>query len=274
MRMFWIVLLSVTAVFSVQPEDPAVKKAWEVLKAGPHEPSLVKKLHYINALGVPGINLLTVAMLEELLKDKYPEVRQAAAAVLGDIKSVKSIPALRAALDDDSPEVSFTAARSLWIMGDGSGKAVFLQVLAGERGDSAGFMKGSLRDARNKLHDPKALTMLGVKEGVGLFLGPAAMGITVFEELRKDASASARTLAAAALATDKDPATIQNLEAALEDKNWIVRAAAAKALAIRGSSKSVPKLAELLKDTENAQYMAASAIVKIDADSKRRKVKR
>src|SRR5258707_5273114 len=118
MRMFWIVLLSVTGAFAVQPEDPAVKKAWEVLKSGPHEPNLAKKLNYISALGVPGINLLTVAMLEELLKDKYPEVRQAAAAVLGDIKSVKSIPALRAALDDDSPEVSFTAARSLWIMGD------------------------------------------------------------------------------------------------------------------------------------------------------------
>jgi hypothetical protein len=34
------------------------------------------------------------------------------------------IPKLRQALDDDAPEVSFTAARILWEMGDTSGRIV------------------------------------------------------------------------------------------------------------------------------------------------------
>ena len=98
-----------------------------------------------------------------------------------------------------------------------------------------------------------------------MFLGPGAMGIMVFEELRKDGSASARTLSAAALAKDTDPATIKLLEEALDDKNWIVRAAVVKALAIRGSRASIPKIQRLLDDKqEGVCYVAAAAIVRLD----------
>jgi hypothetical protein len=58
-----------------------------------------------------------------------------------------------------------------------------------------------MRQAKHKLHNPGALAMMGVKESAGMFLGPVSMGITVFEELRKDGSASARTLATALLAS-------------------------------------------------------------------------
>jgi HEAT repeat protein len=216
-----------------------------------------------------------VSILEAALIDKEVEMRQTAAAALGDIKSRASIPKLKEALSDVAPEVSFTAARALWNMGDKSGRDIFMEVLAGERADSGGLLKSSMRDAKAKLHNPAALAMLGIKESAGMFLGPFAMGFTVFEELRKDASASARTLSAALLSTDDDPNTISSLEGALQDKNWIVRAAAAKALSARSSTGSVTKLVPLLEDKqEGARDIAAAAIIKLDVDARKARVKK
>ena len=98
-----------------------------------------------------------------------------------------------------------------------------------------------------------------------MFLGPAAMGITVFEELRKDGSASARTLSAEALAKDTDPAILKVLEEALEDKNWLVRAGVVKALAMRGSRAAIPKVETMLEDKQDAvRYIAAAALVRLE----------
>jgi HEAT repeat protein len=49
-------------------------------------------------------------MIEKGLQDKDALVRQTAAAALGESGAKEAIPYLRAALDD-SPEVSFTAAK-------------------------------------------------------------------------------------------------------------------------------------------------------------------
>jgi HEAT repeat protein len=47
---------------------------------------------------------------EKALADDKPEVRSAAAAALGDMKSRTSIPKLKKALDDDDPSVALAAA--------------------------------------------------------------------------------------------------------------------------------------------------------------------
>jgi HEAT repeat protein len=261
MKFRWICLLVSTAVL-LPAEDTTVSKAWKVIEDTNAQGNSIQRAELMNALVAAGTTPRSIALLETALSDKSVEVRQAAAAVLGDVKSLSSIPKLTTALDDEAPEVSFTAARSLWNMGDQSGRDIFIEVIAGERGSSSGLIKGGMRQAKHKLHNPAALAMQGVKEGAGMFLGPFSMGITVFEELRKDGSASARTLATAMLATDNDPSTIKNLEDALMDKNWIVRASAAKALGMRGSRDSVRNLDPLLSDDHHrVRYMAAAAII-------------
>jgi HEAT repeat protein len=246
-------------------------EAWKILADGSTETNANKRKLALSAMAIAGTNPRAVTMAALLLKDREVDVRQTAAAVLGEMKGRAAIPKLVEALDDEAPEVSFTAARSLWNLGDRRGKGVLLAVLSGERGVSAGLMKGTVRDAKKRLRDPAGLAMLGVKEGAGMFLGPAAMGITVFEELRKDGSAAARALSAEALAKDTDPATIKVLEEALDDKNWLVRAAVVKALAMRGSRAAIPKLEALLEDKQEAvRYIAAAALVRLEGG--RRKI--
>src|SRR5437868_3248731 len=197
------------AAWAQTTPPPAVKApaksprelAMEVIDQGKAEANPLKHKQFLVCMEAAGTNRATVAILDDaLLNGKQPEVRQAAAATLGDIKSKTSIPKLKKALEDESPDVSFTAAHALWRLGDPTGREIFEAVLAGERSDNPGLIKGSLRDARNRLYNPKGLALMGIKEGVGMFLGPAAMGITVFEELRKDAGASARVLSASILA--------------------------------------------------------------------------
>ncbi len=258
-------LLGLAPVSAARLDD-----AWKTLTGGIGESNANKRKQVLSALVVAAPNPRAVALASSLLKDNEVDVRQAAASALGSMKARTAIPKLIGALDDDAPEVSFTAARALWELGDKHGKEILLAVLAGERGDSSGLLKGTVRDARMRLRSPSGLAMLGMKEGAGMFLGPAAMGITVFEELRKDGAASARTLAADALATDRDPATIKALEEALDDKNWIVRAAVIKALAARGSRSSVPKIEILLTDKQEAvRYYAAAAIVRLEVVRKK-----
>ena len=239
--------------------------AWKILADGTRETNANKRKLALSAIVLAGTNPRAVTMAASLLKDREVDVRQTAASVLGEMNARAAIPKLVEALDDEALEVSFTAARSLWNLGDRRGKDVLLAVLAGERGVSAGLVRGTMRDAKKRLRDPAGLAMLGVKEGAGIFLGPAAMGITVFEELRKDGSASARTLSAELLTKDSDPATIKVLEEALDDKNWLVRAAVVKALAIRGSRASIPKVEALLEDKQEAvRYFAAAALVRLE----------
>jgi HEAT repeat protein len=66
-------------------------------------------------------------LIEGFLSDKDSAVRQATIVTLGEWRSRRSMPKLRQALDDDADEVSFTAARVLWGMGDTSGRVVLIQ---------------------------------------------------------------------------------------------------------------------------------------------------
>jgi HEAT repeat protein len=247
-------------------ETKAEESAWHTLTMGVTDSNPNKRKLAVAGLEAGGNHPKLVAMAETALLDKDVDVRQTAAAVLGVMKSQSSIPKLISALDDEAPEVSFTAAQSLWALGDHRGVEVFTEVLAGERSSSSGLVKSSLREAAHTLKNPAALTRLGVREGAGMFLGPFGMGFMVYDELRKDGSATARVFSTVALATDKDPKTIVSLEDALSDKNWIVRAAAAKALAERNSKASIPKVASLLdSDTEQARFAAAAVVIRLSA---------
>jgi HEAT repeat protein len=267
----WRSVVVCAAVFCIclHAETKAEESAWHTLTMGVTDTNPNKRKLAVAGLEGGGNHPKLAAMAENALSDKDVDVRQTAAAVLGVMKASGSIPKLISALDDDAPEVSFTAARSLWLMGDRTGLEILTEVLAGERSNSSGLMKSSLREAKHTLKNPSALTRLGIREGAGMFLGPFGMGFMVYDELRKDGSATARVLSASALATDKDPKTIAPLEEALSDKNRIVRAAAAKALGERNSKTSIPKVASLLDgDTDQARFTAAAAVIRLSAPAR------
>lgn len=205
-----------------------------------------------------------VAMVVSALEDKDYSVRQAACVSLEQMKARQAIPSLKTALDDKAPEVAFAAAKALYTMGDPMGREVLVAVLLGDQADSSGFFKGSMHDMKEKMHDPKGLMLIGVKEGAGAFLGPASAGIPVAEGLMKDANASGKTAAVALLAKDTNPETAKAIREALGDKNWTVRAAAIRTLALNDRRDALKDIIPLMDDKKDeVTFSAAAAVIRL-----------
>src|SRR5215470_14455716 len=244
--------------------------AWEILSTATNNRNSLRRAEAVVALGTAGSQRRVVRLVERGLDDKDASIRELAARTLGEMRARSSIPKLIEALKDDSPDVSFAAAKSLWAMGNRSGREVLLQILSGER-DSPGVMNGGLiknqfQATRKKLDNPKELAVMGAKEAATSLFGPAAWGIKIMEELTVDRSASARATSAILLGPDATLDTLRQLQDALNDKNWIVRAAAAQALGASRHREQIPFLQPLLGDSKPAvRCMAAAAMVRLSA---------
>ena len=256
------ILLVICAIpVFAQPE----KTAWEVLKQGLAEKNVDKHRQALTATGSIGLAPEAVQLVEEGLKDMDPLIRQTAAAELGQMKSKQSIPALKAAMDDSDGQVAFAAAKALWDMGDKSGRELIEDVLTGDQKTSEGLMNGAMRDAKRKMHDPRALALMGLKEASGALLGPFNIGIIAAEQAFKDGSAGGRTLAVALLTDECDAQTVRLIDWSFtNDKSWAVKAAAAKGLGKCGNADSIPKLETALSDPHEAvKAMSAAAIIRL-----------
>jgi HEAT repeat protein len=249
--------------------NPLVARCWDVLHKGLKNGDPDKRKMAVTAVASIGARPEVLNIVHGALHDKSAIVRQTAAAVLGQIKSTASIPYLKEALGDDS-EVAFTAAKSLWEIGDKSGREVFEEILRGERSDAPGMVRSAMRDARRKLRNPAQLALMGVREASGAFLGPASMGVLLAEDALKDSGAPGRAVAASYLAADPDPYALTLLEWGLADKSWGVRLAVAKALGRRGNRAATGKLEPLLDDDKEAvREMAAASIIRLSSRGNR-----
>jgi len=261
-RVLCAALLSLSGLVLGQPNVTA----WDTLNQGVESKNPEKRKQALVAVGSIGLAPQSIQLLEYgLLNDEDTVVRQTAAATLAQMKARQSIPALQKALDDRSGEVAFQAAKSLWELGDRSSRDTLQEVLTGERKDATGLREGAIRDAKAKLHSPRALAKIGVKEASGALLGPFSLGVTAAEDMMKDTGAPGRALAATLLGQDCDARGLQLLEWTLkEDGNAAVKAAAARALGQCGSADDIPKLEQYLSDgRDSVKYMAAAAIVKL-----------
>ena len=237
--------------------------AWDALKQGLAESDAARRKNAVAAIGTVGNSSEAVQLVIGALQDKDVEVRQTAANTLGQMGSPEAIPALKTALDD-KPEVSFTAAKALWALGDQGGREIFQEVLEGERKDAP----GKIHNAIKKKLAPGELAMMGAENAGGVLLGPGSIGIVAIREavkdLKGDTGAPGRSEAAGILAKDQDPYALTLLEWALADQNWAVRLAVAKALGERGNQDTIPKLSMLLNDNRHAvRYMAAASMIRL-----------
>lgn len=258
-------LLSQEATGASGPMESA---AWDTLQKGVDDGDAKRRVTAISAIGTIGAEPEAVKLVVRGLEDKSADVRQTAAATLGQMGAHDTIARLKALLDDESPQVSFTAAKALSDLGDSSGRDIVQAVMAGERSDRPGKLHSALADAKHRLR-PSQLALMGAKEGAGVFFGPAGTVIDAvqeaMEESKKDTAAPGRAAAAAILAKDPDPYSLILLEWGLGDKNWAVRVAVAKALGVRGSRLTIVKLSPLLSDDHHeVRYMAAASMVKLN----------
>jgi HEAT repeat protein len=198
--------------------------------------------------------------LGEMLQDKDVEVREAVVASLAEVKTASARAALRKALDDDVPEVSFAAAKALWNLNDPAGREALLSVLEKQSKTSSNFFTKQKRDALRMIHTPRVLFLYAMRQGVGFAPVPGlGEGITSMQALLTDPGVSGRATAALLLVKDKSPDTVDALKDALLDKDWSVRAAAVHSLSLRNDLKLRPDLEPMLGDVKEAVRLRAAA---------------
>ena len=205
--------------------------------------------------------------LVHMLQDKDVEVRLSVVASLADVKSERATAALRTALEDTVPEVSFAAARALWARHDRAGRAALLAVLGGENKSSSNFFSKQKRDALRMMHTPRTTLMFAVQHGVGFIPVPGlGVGVASMQGILASSGVPGRALAALLLGADRDPATLEALRDALSDKDSSVRAAAVHSISLRNDPALKKELEPLLgDDKEPVRLRAAAGYLRLSA---------
>ena len=236
------------------------KEAWTLLHDAATSNKTDLRIQALGALSALNGSAEARKLIAAGLQDNERDVRVAAVLSVQTMKDRRMLPALRKALDDPAPEVSFAAATTLWRMGDTSGRDVLYDVLDGDRKASTGLIGSSLHTANKDLHSPSTLAMLGAKQGAYALLGPFGIGLDVLDYARRGTNGnSARVLAATLLADKRDAATRDQMIAALQDKDSFVRTAAAHALGdYRGKVVTDP-LMDAFGDAKPSVRLVAAA---------------
>jgi HEAT repeat protein len=198
--------------------------------------------------------------LERMLQDQDVVVRQAVVASLADVKNERATAALRKALEDTVPEVSFAAAKALWARHDRDGRAALLAILEGESKSSSNFFSKQKRDTLRMMHTPRTTFLFAVQQGAAFVPFPGVgEGVASMQGILASSGALGRASAALLLGADRDPATIEALKDALSDKNSSVRAAAVHSISLRNDPGLKRDLEPLLQDGNEAVRLRAAA---------------
>ncbi len=248
---------------SVPTARPA-GSSWEILKTGLAHGDPSHRKQAVAAVASIGSTPEVVRLIEIRLDDSEAGVRQIAAEKLGEIDAKSAIPQLKKSLNDKDPAVGFAAAQSLWQLSSNDGEDFLLAVWDGRQAAHYGFVESEIRQAEKTLDNPEALAMLGGEQAAGFFLGPFSYGITIAQMLMKDRSLSSQLVAVALLSERPSPRIQNAMEDQLTNDNWVIRAAAARALG-RTNRDAIPKLEPLLNDSTAAvRYSAAASIIRLE----------
>jgi HEAT repeat protein len=233
--------------------------AWKLIRSAAQSTSSGKRVLGIRVLGLLPGDHDAIELAETALADVKPEVRAAAAAVLGQVRSTASIPKLQHALSDKEITVALAAAHALREMDDKSGYEVYYAILTGERKSGESL----LAEETAVLHEPKKLEALAFEQGIG-YIPFASMGWDALRVILKNDSSPVRAAAASMLASDPDPSSAKALVNAAQGKSWVVRVAALEAIAKRGDPGLRLKIEPLMYDEkEEVRYAAAAAVLRL-----------
>ena len=238
------------------------QKAWAMFESAAKSKNASQRAIGIRALGLLHDNARARKLAEDALGDDNPPLRAAAATALGQMHATESIAKLQKLLTDARISVVMAAAHSLRdLKDDASAYSIYYDVLTGERkGD------GLITQQMDTLHNPKELAMIGLGQGIG-YVPFAGIGWDAWRYTHKKDPHPVRAVAATLLAHDPDPKTgIALVKSALNDKDWIVRAAALEAIAQRGDPSLEEKIEISLYDVNShVRYTAAATVIRLTA---------
>jgi hypothetical protein len=149
---------------------------WEILTTGAAARNSTHRAEAVAALGTIRPNRRVVNLIERALTDKDPFIRQPAARTLGEMRARASIPKLVHALADDSPEVSFTAAKRFGRCVTAAGVTFSSRSCPAKGSSSPGLIKGELEATKKTFQDPGKLPIIGAKEAASSFFWTRRVG--------------------------------------------------------------------------------------------------
>jgi HEAT repeat protein len=236
-------------------------EAWTTLANAlkdPKHPDV--RIQALAALGTLNNNARAGNLITATMKDPDYDVRTASILAAGQTKDRNLTTPLRNMLDDNEPQVAFTAATTLWKMNDHSGEDILVAVVNGDRKATAGLKDSTRHTIAKDLHSPSTLARIGALQGASILLGPFGFGITAYEYMRKNGVDTSRATAIDLISEEKTGPIRSTLIAALEDKDPAVRAAAAKALGHSYHDKEVSDaLLPVFDDNKRPVRLTAAA---------------
>lgn len=252
-------LICISALYGQTPV--ALKdQAWSLIADSLQDKNPDTRVQAVQAMGLIGVKEPYISTLAGMLEDKDVEVRVTTVSSLVDLKNKNTIPALKKALADEIPEVSFAAAKALWTLKDEEGEDALLSVLAGELKASSGFIDKKKREAVRLIHTPRPLMFFALRTGAAFAPVPGlGTGISSLQGILFDPAISGKAATALLLASDKDPRVLPALIEALQDKDASVRAAACHAIALRNDRKLEEHLVPMMDDKKPAVRLRAAA---------------
>jgi HEAT repeat protein len=252
-------LIFISIVYGQAPV-PLKDQAWSIITDALQDKNPDTRVQAVQSLGLIGVHEPYISTLNGMLDDKDVEVRVATVSSLVDLKNKQTVPALKKALGDEVPEVSFAAAKALWTLKDPEGEDALLSVLSGETKASSKFLTKKERETLRMFHTPKPLMFFALKTGAAFAPVPGlGAGVSSLQGILMDPAISGRAASALLLATDKDPRVLPALIDSLQDKDGSVRAAACHGIALRNDRKLEQDLVPLFEDKKAAVRLRAAA---------------
>jgi len=256
-------LVFVSSTFAQTPAPtvtPLKDQAWSIITDALQDKNPDTRVQAVQSMGLIGVHEPYISTLNGMLDDKDVQVRVATVTSLVDLKTKGTVPALKKALGDDIPEVSFAAAKALWTLKDPDGEDALLSVLSGELKASSGFLDKKKRETLRMFHTPVPLMFFAIKTGAAFAPVPGlGTGVSSLQGILLDPTISGRAATILLLASDKDPRVLPALIDALQDKDGSVRAAACHAIALRNDRKLEKDLIPMLDDKKPAVRLRAAA---------------
>jgi len=250
-------LLAPLAVSAASVNEDAVRT---MLENGLQSKNPIVRKQAVQSLALLGGWEPYQSRIEAMLQDKDVNVRVAAIMSMMVGPGDNTIDALKGALNDPAPEVTFAAAKALFVLSDPAGEKALMAVLNGDSKTTSGLIALQKREAAEMLHDPTKMSVFVITKSVWLAPVPGlGVGVGILEHAFFDKRDSGRAATARMLSTSEDPEVREALRRALTDKEPSVRVAAVEASALRNDPGVLESVVPLLQDKKEMVRLWASS---------------